>query len=198
MKKLILSLLFLTLLFATSCKNNKPAEQDASMALPHSKDVPQQNVSQKDKEKILNAKGKKVEGISFLTFQNMLKTNNQEKLYIYNFWSTSCKPCIEEMPYFETLQEAYPDKIQLTFVSLDNPADLQEKVIPFIREREIKSEVVLITDNFGNNEIEAVSSDWDGTLPATLFINPAQKVRLFKQQTFSFEELKAFVLPLTL
>lgn len=188
-------LLFSLLLCLTiSCDTNKPDEQDASMALPHSKDMPEQEMSEAEKQKLLEAKGKNVEALSFLEFQNLIKSNNKDKLYIYNFWATWCKPCIEEIPHFESFAIAYPDKVEVIFVSLDNPAMLEKEVQPFVREKEITSEVVLL-ENFGDEQIAAVNEDWDGAIPATLFINNQKSISDFRQQSFDFAELKTVLTP---
>jgi thiol-disulfide isomerase/thioredoxin len=193
MSKKLLLLLF-PILLLLSCENNAPDEQDASLALPHSKDLPEQELSEADKQKINNAKGKTVELLSFFKFQNLINANDKDKLYIYNFWATWCKPCIEEMPYFENLQKAYPNKIEVIFVSLDDPKLLKDKVIPFVRENEIINEVVLV-ENFGDKQIEAISADWDGAIPATLILNKVKGIEDFRQQEFTFSELKALVSP---
>ncbi|NJN77305.1 MAG: TlpA family protein disulfide reductase [Saprospiraceae bacterium] len=177
-----------------SCAENAPDQQDASMALPHSKNMPEQELSQADKQKLLDATGKSVERLSLMTFQNLINSNDQDKLYIYNFWATWCKPCIKEMPYFELLQNAYPEKVEVIFVSLDDPKKIQEQVLPFIREKEITAEVVLI-EKFGDKEIRAINEGWDGTIPATLFVNNKKGVRDFRQQEFTFAELKAVISP---
>jgi thiol-disulfide isomerase/thioredoxin len=187
---LLLPVFFLML----SCEDNSPDEQDATLALPHSKDLPEQELSEADKAKINNAKGKTVELLTFLKFQNLMNANDKDKLYIYNFWATWCKPCIEEMPYFEALQKAYPNKIEVIFVSLDDPKLLKTNVIPFVREREIISEVILV-ENFGDKQIEAISNEWDGAIPATLIINEVKGINDFRQQEFTFGELKALVSP---
>jgi|AntRauTorckE5430_2_1112549.scaffolds.fasta_scaffold01691_2 thiol-disulfide isomerase/thioredoxin len=177
-----------------SCTRNAPDEQDASMALPHSKDMPEQELSDAEKQKLLEATGKDVQRMSLMTFQNLINSNNKDKLYVYNFWATSCKPCIEEMPYFELLQNAYPEKVEVIFVSLDDPNKIKTQVLPFIREKEITAEVVLI-EKFGDAEIQAISEEWDGTIPATLFVNQQKNVRDFRQQEFTFAELKAVISP---
>jgi thiol-disulfide isomerase/thioredoxin len=197
-KKLLMNiktlLLFSIFVLFMNCAKNAPDEQDASMALPHSKDMPAQELSDAEKQKLLEATGKEVQRLSLMTFQNLINSNNKDKLYIYNFWATWCKPCIEEMPYFELLQNAYPEKVEVIFVSLDDPKKIKKQVLPFIREREITAEVVLI-EKFGDAEIQAISEDWDGTIPATLFVNNQKDVRDFRQQEFTFGELKAVISP---
>ncbi len=190
--KTILFLSILTMLIG--CKDNTPDEQDVSMALPHSKDLPEQTLSEVEKQKLVDATGKNVEKLSFMTFQNLLNSNDKDKLYIYNFWATYCKPCVEEMPYFEALQKAYPDKVEIIFVSLDDPNKIEEEVLPFVRENKIVSEVILL-EKFGDAEIQTINENWDGGIPATLFVNQKRSVRDFRQQGFSFGELKAVVSP---
>lgn len=187
-------LLFSLLLLIISCDNNAPDEQDASMALPHSKNLPEQERSEAEKQKLLNATGKDVEALSFMEFQNLIKSNDKDKLYIYNFWATWCKPCVEEIPHFESFAMAYPEKVEVIFVSLDNPAKIQEEVQPFVREKEITSEVVLL-ENFGDEQIAAMNPDWDGAIPASLFVNHQKGVQDFRQQSFTFAELKAVLSP---
>src|SRR5215212_7055323 len=42
------------------------------------------------------------------------------KPVIINFWATFCKPCVEEIPYFQSLVKKYEkDGIELLLVSLD-------------------------------------------------------------------------------
>jgi thiol-disulfide isomerase/thioredoxin len=38
--------------------------------------------------------------------QNRVAQNN-DTLYVINFWATWCKPCVEEMPYFEEVQRQF-------------------------------------------------------------------------------------------
>lgn len=40
-----------------------------------------------------------------------------EKPLVINYWATWCKPCIEEMPAFETLSKKYKGKITFIFVT---------------------------------------------------------------------------------
>ena len=38
--------------------------------------------------------------------QNRVAQNN-DTLHVINFWATWCKPCVEEMPYFEEVQRQF-------------------------------------------------------------------------------------------
>ena len=41
----------------------------------------------------------------------------EEKPLVINYWATWCKPCIEEMPVFETLSKKYKGQITFLFVT---------------------------------------------------------------------------------
>lgn len=49
------------------------------------------------------------------------------KVVVLNIWATWCKPCIEEMPTMDRLQQLHPDKIAVVAVS-DEAA---EKLVKF-------------------------------------------------------------------
>ncbi len=182
------------LLLIFNYNNDESDKQDASMASMYSKDMPEQEISEAEKQKLLEATGKDVEALSFMEFQNLIKSNDKDKLYIYNFWATWCKPCVEEIPHFESLAMTYPEKVKVIFVSLDNPAKIQEKVQPFVKEKGITSEVILLK-NFGDEQIAAINKDWDGAIPASLFVNHQKGVNDFRQQSFTAEELKTALTP---
>ena len=52
------------------------------------------------------------------------------KLYVVNFWATWCRPCMEELPDFLEVNEAYTvnDQYQMILVSLDKSSALQTEV----------------------------------------------------------------------
>ena len=50
-----------------------------------------------------------------------------EKPLVINYWATWCKPCIEEMPVFETLSKKYKGKITFLFVTDEE----QSKIVNF-------------------------------------------------------------------
>lgn len=109
--------------------------------------------------------------------------------YVVNFWATWCKPCIKELPYFETVASQYADKnVKVLLVSLDFPRLLEKQVIPFIENNNIKSPVVLLDDTGANEWIPKVDESWSGAIPATVIYNA--KERKFYERSFTLEELE--------
>lgn len=134
----------------------------------------------------------KIEIITFKAFKKRMQSSKDNKLYIYNFWATWCKPCVEELPFFEQLAATYPDEIEVILVSVDNPATAQEKLPPFIDKMQIKSEVIVV-QNFGDQAIATISNNWDGEIPATLFVNRQKGINDFYAKSFTLNELKVIV-----
>ncbi len=97
---------------------------------------------------------------------------DDDSLYVINFWSTYCPPCIKEMPHFIHLQDAYRDKkLKIILVSLDNPRDLQSRVIPFVQKHHITPKTVLLADDNYTKWTEKIDTSWYGALPATLLLH---------------------------
>jgi len=132
--------------------------------------------------------------MDFDTFSPMLEKED-EYTYVINFWATWCAPCVREIPYFEKLHENYKDKnLRVILVSLDNPDHLDSRVIPFIENHNLKSEIILLDDVSANRWIPLVSEEWSGAIPATVIYN--NSFRGFYEKEFKYDELKEIVLPL--
>ena len=121
--------------------------------------------------------------------------NAKDTTLVINFWATWCKPCIEELPCFEELRERYNGQnVLVILVSLDFKSQLEKKFIPFLKEKQFKSEVVLFADQDANTWIPKISQEWDGAIPATVIIKGQQ--RKFNLGKFAnYTELETFVRP---
>ena len=118
-----------------------------------------------------------------------LLEKQNDTTYVVNFWATWCAPCVKELPYFETLNSNYKDnKVKVILVSLDFPHLYDKKLKPFIVAHNLQSEVVALDDPDMNSWIPEVSSEWSGSLPATLIYN--KEKRAFYEQSFTYESLE--------
>jgi hypothetical protein len=79
-------------------------------------------------------------------------------------------------------------------VSLDFKSHFEKKLLPFLREQQYQSEVILFADLDANTWIPQINGDWDGAIPATLVLK--RNKRNFSLGKFpGFPDLEAFILP---
>ena len=133
-----------------------------------------------------------VQVVSFPEFQARLQQQN-DTLHIYNFWATWCKPCVKELPYFVQVQEKYRDQaVKFVYVSLDF-----EDYLPIVKKlaqaKQLNSDVLLLNESDANSYIDKVSPKWTGAIPASLAVHTPSKTYEFKEQSFTYEELDAWV-----
>ncbi|MGQ0827215.1 MAG: TlpA family protein disulfide reductase [Bacteroidota bacterium] len=122
--------------------------------------------------------------------ENRIK-NNSDTTYIVNFWATWCVPCIKELPDFDSITSQYKNSnVKIVLVSMDFKEDLKTKLLPFIINKKIRSEVVLLDELNGNYFIPKISEQWTGAIPATLIINNKKNVRHFFEKKINYEFLK--------
>ena len=109
--------------------------------------------------------------------------NQEDKLFVVNFWATWCGPCVKEIPYFEKVAKEYnEDKVEFLLMSLDFPSELERRLIPFINRNKISLRVILIEELEYDKWMNFVDSSWQGNLPSTLFFNNAKSLRQFVAQ----------------
>lgn len=117
--------------------------------------------------------------------------SDKNTIYVINFWATWCAPCVKELPHFEQLNSENKN-IKVVLVSLDFKNQFESKLLPFLKKKSIKSEVVLLTDKDYNTWLPKVDKDWSGSIPATLIIKNGKKV--FVEKMFSsYQELNEYV-----
>ena len=131
--------------------------------------------------------------VNFEEFNSKYLQKKNDTTYVINFWATWCKPCVEELPAFEKINEQYSEqKVKVILASLDFPDRIEKQVIPFIKKYNLQSEVVLLDDPDANSWIPMVSQEWSGAIPATVIYN--QEDRKFFEGSFTYDELKTELL----
>jgi thiol-disulfide isomerase/thioredoxin len=169
----MLNFLVMVILILSSCKDKKNTSQEEGIVSSEVEDSTM-------KETIFPVYD--YEGLKPLLYRD------DDKTYIINFWATWCKPCIEEMPFFEkTYEEQKDNNVALIFVSLDMPSMWKSRLEPFVKKKGLKGKVVILDDPNMNDWIPQVDEDWGGGIPATLFYNKDK--RAFFESGFTYEEL---------
>ncbi len=114
--------------------------------------------------------------------------NGKDTTYIINFWATWCAPCVKELPYFEKLGAAYKtDKLKVLLVNVDFKSKLKTNVIPFVKKRQLKSEVFMLNETDPDIYINRIDKSWTGSIPATLFMKNGKRV--FSENEYNYTEL---------
>ena len=146
-----------------------------------------------NKTKVIDAVAtiEKAQGpITILDYDGLepLLKKKDDKIHIINFWATWCKPCVDELPYFEKVGKDFKDKnVEVTLVSLDFPKQIANQLIPFIKNNKLQSQVVVLDDPNQNKWINAIDPSWTGSIPATIIYN--KNDRAFYEQSFDEETL---------
>lgn len=143
---------------------------------------------------VIQLSAQEVAVVDFAGLQQRMKQQNTDELVIYNFWATWCKPCVEEMPYFEQLNTEYAGKkVKVVFVSLDFKSKHQ-KVVDFVAKKGLKAEVILLNAPDYNAWIDKISTQWNGAIPATYVVKGGNNK--FHEGSFTYEQLEQFIKPL--
>ena len=121
---------------------------------------------------------------------NGILDNNENQLKVINFWATWCGPCVKELPYFQEVSKMYNDKdVSFLLISLDFPSQVDSKLKPFLKDKDIDLPLVLMEDLDYNKWISKVDPEWKGNLPATLIFNNVKDKRNFVSGAIEKHEL---------
>jgi len=148
------------------------------------------NVSCTSKEKNVNTTIEILDQFSEL--QAIIDAGDHDVL-VLNFWSTTCAPCLKEMPHFNKLNAEYQSrKVKIILVSLEKAKRLDSHIYPFVKKLGIIPEVAVLTDPNYNIWTDKIDTSWYGALPATLILKGEQRKFRFGSYE-SYEELQADV-----
>jgi thiol-disulfide isomerase/thioredoxin len=126
-----------------------------------------------------------------------LKNNKSDTVYVLNFWATWCKPCLEELPDFEKLTQAYADKkVKVILASNDFSKQIETRLKPFVKQQNLKSLVVFINEKTPNDWMPFISEEWDGNIPATLIVKGSIGFYMFVPQQMNYEDLEKIIKPI--
>ncbi len=117
-----------------------------------------------------------------------------DTLYMVNFWATWCMPCVQEMPdIVKFADEMEGSKFRLILVSLDDPAQMESRIKPFVSRYKIEGKVIILDDPDANSWIPKVHPDWMGAIPATIFYSSGY--REFHGEMIDYKTLKETIEP---
>ncbi len=123
--------------------------------------------------------------------------NKSDSVLVISFWATFCKPCIEEIPYLQSISNKYKDeKVKLLLVSLDLAAFYPNTIEAFAKKHNFNSQIVWLNETDADHFCPKIDKSWSGAIPATLIINNKTGYKKFveeqmKPEVFEMELKKA-------
>lgn len=133
----------------------------------------------------------KIQVVNFDQLEPYLHKTN-DTIYLVNFWATWCAPCVKELPSITAVEQKHANKkFKVLLVSLDFTKDLNTRLEPFVKSKNITSKVFLLNDPDQNRWIDKVDPAWTGEIPFTLIYGKG--IRNSYPNTFTFEELDTII-----
>lgn len=162
MKNFILASLVLTLFLscqkeAANSENPEPSTSD-SVLVSESEEITEPIIPFKEVELNPDETSK------------ILAKQNNDTLYVTNFFATWCGPCMREIPHFkEKLQELKSQPVKFTFISLDEKDVWNTKVKAFAEENNLSKHIILMDISKLNSAFfQKNFKQWDGgSIPFT-------------------------------
>ncbi|MEP7320237.1 MAG: hypothetical protein ABI921_15880, partial [Panacibacter sp.] len=76
---------------------------------------------------------------------------------------------------------------KLLLISLNFKSELNSSVLPFVKSKNIKSEIFLLDEKDPQEYINRIDSSWSGTIPSTLLIKNGK--RIFFEKDLTYDDL---------
>ena len=122
---------------------------------------------------------------------------NRDKVLVINFWATWCAPCVHEMPELAAFYEKYRDRgVAFLSLSSDSLEDYEEKLVPFVEERDLPFHVYAIA-NIDPDELQQhLKVDMGFALPTTFVLDRERNVAEKWMRNITQADLERAVEPL--
>ncbi len=138
---------------------------------------------------VIAVKGQTIASWKVIKLQDYISTS--DSVLVINFWATFCKPCNEEIPYFQIIVNKYKDqKVKLMLVSLDLKSEFPDKIKAFAAKNNYTNQIVWLNETNADYFCPKVDKAWMGGIPSTLFVNPTTGYRKFFEQQLKPEDFE--------
>ena len=105
-----------------------------------------------------------------------LVANKTENFRLINLWSTTCVPCITELPEFVTVNRMYRRRhFEMYTVTTDAP-DRKDAALKVLRKNHVSCTNYIFNSDNRDRLAEALDPKWEGPLPYTILVAPGGKI----------------------
>jgi len=114
-----------------------------------------------------------------------------DSVLVISFWATFCKPCVEEIPYLETISKKYKDqKVKLLLISLDLSAFYPNRIQSFALKNKYSSQIVWLNETNADYFCPRIDKSWSGAIPSTVIINNKTGYKKFIEEQLKPEQFE--------
>ncbi len=105
-----------------------------------------------------------------------LVANKTENFLLINLWSTTCAPCIIELPEFVTINRMYRRRhFKVITLATDSP-DRQDAVLKILKKNYVSSKNYIFHSDDRDALAEALDPKWEGPAPYTILVAPGGEI----------------------
>ncbi len=105
-----------------------------------------------------------------------LAANKTENFRLINLWSTTCVPCITELPEFVTVNRMYRGRHFELFTLTTDPPDQREAALKILRKNHVSCTNYIFESADRDALAEALDATWEGPVPYTILIAPGGEI----------------------
>ena len=99
---------------------------------------------------------------------------------IINYWATFCVPCVKEIPYFLSTEEAHTqERVELILVSLDLPDEYPTRIAAFANKQGYHATLAWLNETDAHYFCPRIDKRWTAGIPSSLFVNNKTHYRRF-------------------
>ena len=114
-----------------------------------------------------------------------------DSVLVMSFWATFCKPCVEEIPYLQSITEKYKgQRAKLFLVSLDLPEFFPAKIEAYAKSKDFYVPMAWLNETNADYFCPKIDKGWDGSIPCTLIVNNKKGYRHFIDHQMKPEEFE--------
>jgi peroxiredoxin len=120
-----------------------------------------------------------------------LAANKSENFRLINLWSTTCIPCITELPELVTVNRMYRRRHFELYTLTTDPPDRRDAALEVLRQNHVSCTNYIFASEDRDELAEALDPKWAGPVPYTILIAPGGEIVRRWTEEFDPQELKS-------